>query len=294
MSTSRLELMLRRDRAVILGAIAAVATLAWVYVIWFAANMGASPIAGADMPGMTIPGTTMPGMTMPSPEMPGMAMPGMEMGTALAPALRGWSVGDFAFMFAMWTIMMVGMMLPSVAPMLLIYAGVARQAGSRGKPFAATAWFATGYLLAWTAFSMLATSAQWALESALLLTPMTGISPALGGIVLIVAGVYQCTLLKDVCLSACQSPLQFIMRHGGFRPDPLSAMNLGAEHGIYCIGCCWALMAILFAVGIMNLLWVAAIAAFILLEKLVGPSRLLSRVAGVGLIAAGAWMLLAN
>jgi predicted metal-binding membrane protein len=220
-----------------------------------------------------------------------MTMPGMELGTALAPALRGWSVGDFAFMFAMWAIMMVGMMLPSVAPMLLIYAGVARQAGSRGKPFAATAWFATGYLLAWTAFSMLATSAQWALESVLLLAPMTGIGAKLGGIVLIAAGVYQCTPLKDVCLSACQSPLQFIMRHGGFRPDPLSAMNLGAEHGIYCIGCCWALMAILFVVGIMNLLWVAVIAAFILLEKLVVPGRLLSRAAGAALIVAGAWML---
>ncbi|MBT1156506.1 DUF2182 domain-containing protein [Aminobacter anthyllidis] len=289
MSTSRLELMLRRDRAVILGAIAAVAALAWAYVIWLAANMGALPPAGADMPGMTMPGMEMPDMATPNTD-----MPGMDMGTTLAPALRGWSVGDFAFMFAMWAIMMVGMMLPSVAPMLLIYAGVARQAGSRGKPFAATAWFATGYLLAWTAFSMLATSAQWALESTLLLTPMTGIGTALGGIVLIVAGVYQCTPLKDVCLSACQSPLQFIMRHGGFRPDPLGAMNLGAEHGIYCIGCCWALMAILFVVGIMNLLWVAAIAAFILLEKLVGPSRLLSRAAGAVLIAAGAWMLFVN
>ncbi|WP_395450552.1 DUF2182 domain-containing protein [Aminobacter sp. UC22_36] len=279
MSTSRLELILRRDRAVVLGAIAAVAALAWAYVIWLAANMGAAPTAGPDMPGMT---------------MPGMTMPGMEMGTVLAPALRGWSVGDFAFMFAMWAIMMVGMMLPSVAPMLLIYAGVARQAGSRGKPFAATAWFATGYLLAWTAFSMLATSAQWALESALLLAPMTGIGAKLGSIVLIVAGVYQCTPLKDVCLSACQSPLQFIMRHGGFRPDPLGAMNLGAEHGIYCIGCCWALMAILFVIGIMNLLWVAAIAAFILLEKLVAPGRLLSRAAGATLIVAGAWMLFLN
>ena len=277
MSTSRLELILRRDRAVVLSAIAAVAALAWAYVIWLAANMGPSPIVGADMPGMTMPGMDMPGM-----------------GTTLAPALRGWSVGDFAFMFAMWAIMMVGMMLPSVAPMLLIYAGVARQAGSRGKPFAATAWFATGYLIAWTAFSMLATSAQWALESVLLLTPMTGIGAKLGGVVLIAAGVYQCTLLKDVCLSACQSPLQFIMRHGGFRPDPLSAMNLGAEHGIYCIGCCWALMAILFVVGIMNLLWVAVIAAFILLEKLVAPGRLLSRAAGAALIVAGAWMLFLN
>ncbi|WP_333474388.1 DUF2182 domain-containing protein [Aminobacter sp. HY435] len=267
---------MRRDRAVVLGAAVAVAALAWAYVIWLAAYMGALPPAGADMPGMT---------------MPGMTMPGMDMGTTLAPAISGWSAGDFAFMFAMWAIMMVGMMLPSVAPMLLIYAGVARQAGSRGKPFAATAWFATGYLLAWTAFSMLATSAQWALESALLLTPMTGIGTRLGGFVLIAAGVYQCTPLKDVCLSACQSPLQFIMRHGGFRPDPRGAMNLGAEHGIYCIGCCWALMAILFVVGIMNLLWVAAIAVFILLEKLVVPGRLLSRAAGAVLIVAGAWTL---
>lgn len=270
MSPTRLELLLKRDRAVVLGAIVAVAALAWAYVIWLAATMAPAPA---------------------STGMPGMEMPGMDMGGALAPALRGWSVGDFAFMFAMWSIMMVGMMLPSVAPMLLVYAGVARQAGSRGKPFAATAWFATGYLLAWVAFSMLATAAQWMLETVLLLTPMTGLGTRLGGVVLIAAGIYQCTPLKDVCLSACQSPLQFIMRHGGFRSDRRGALNLGVEHGTYCIGCCWALMAILFVVGIMNLLWVAAIAAFILLEKLIVPGRLLSRAAGAVLFVAGAWML---
>lgn len=267
MSATRLELLLKRDRAVVLGAIVAVAALAWAYVIWLAAGMAAP--SGAGMPGMEMPG----------------------MGNALAPALRGWSVGEFAFMFAMWAIMTVGMMLPSVAPMLLVYAGVARQAGSRGKPFAATAWFASGYLLAWVAFSMLATAAQWVLETVLLLTPMSGLGARLGGVVLIAAGIYQCTPLKDVCLSTCQSPLQFIMRHGGFRSDPRGALNLGVEHGAYCIGCCWALMAILFVVGIMNLLWVALIAAFILAEKAVPVGRLLSRAAGVVLIGAGAWML---
>lgn len=272
MSATRLELLLKRDRAVVLAAVVAIAALAWAYVAWLAANMGAAAPSGTDMPGMD--------------------MPGMDMGGTLAPALRGWSVGDFAFMFAMWAIMMIGMMLPSVAPMLLVYAGVGRQAGSQGKPFAATAWFAAGYLLAWVAFSMIATSAQWILESVLLLTPMTGIGTRIGGVVLIAAGIYQCTPLKDVCLSTCQSPMQFIMRHGGFRSDPRGAINLGVEHGTYCIGCCWALMAILFVVGIMNLLWVAAIAAFILLEKIIVPGRLLSRAAGTVLIGAGVWMLL--
>ncbi|GAA4118168.1 DUF2182 domain-containing protein [Aminobacter aganoensis] len=273
MSPTRLELLLKRDRAVVLGAIVAVAALAWAYVIWLAASMAAAP-SGTAMPGMEMSGTDMPGMD-----------------GALAPALRGWSVGEFAFMFAMWAIMMVGMMLPSVAPMLLVYAGVARQAGSRGKPFAATAWFAAGYLLVWVAFSMLATAAQWVLETVLLLTPMSGLGARLGGVVLIAAGIYQCTPLKDVCLSACQSPLQFIMRHGGFRSDRRGAINLGIEHGAYCIGCCWALMAILFVVGIMNLLWVAAIAAFILAEKVLPVGHLVSRAAGAVLIVTGAWIL---
>jgi predicted metal-binding membrane protein len=196
-------------------------------------------------------------------------------------------------MFAMWTVMMFGMMAPSVAPMILIYARVGRQALTDGKPFAAAAWFAGGYLLAWTGFSLAATSAQWALERATLLTPMmVSASKILDGVVLIVAGLYQWTPLKEVCLSHCQAPLTFILRHGGFRSDGSGALTLGLRHGLYCIGCCWALMALLFVGGVMNLFWIAALAILVLLEKVIPSGQIIARFAGLTFIAGGGWMLI--
>jgi predicted metal-binding membrane protein len=191
--------------------------------------------------------------------------------------------------------MMIGMMLPSAAPMILIYARVARQALAQGKPFAATAWFAAGYLLAWTAFALVATIGQWALESVLLLTPtMASASTALGALVLIAAGLYQWTPLKEVCLSQCQAPFMFIQRHGGFRREAGGSLKLGARHGLYCIGCCWALMGLLFVGGVMNPLWIAAIAILVLFEKIVPAGRRIPRFVGAVLVAAGAWLLIAG
>jgi predicted metal-binding membrane protein len=263
MPGTALERAFRNDRAVVLGAIGAVTALAWAYVLWLASGMDA---AGHDM-----------------------AMPGMEM---MAPAIAPWTAGDFAWMWAMWAVMMVGMMLPSVAPMVLIHAGVARKALGQGKPFASTGWFAAGYLLAWAGFALVATAAQMGLEQAALLSPMTmATGERLGGVVLVLAGLYQWTPLKDRCLAQCQAPLVFIQRHGGFRRDPPGALGLGARHGLYCIGCCWALMGLLFVVGVMNVLWIAAIAGFVLLEKVVPAGRALSRVAGAALAGAGILML---
>jgi predicted metal-binding membrane protein len=261
MTGTPLERAFRHDRIVVLSAITGVTALAWAYVLWLAAQM--------DMSGH------------------GMAMPEM-----MAPSLARWSVGDVLLIWAMWSVMMVGMMLPSVAPMVLIYAGVARHALGQGRPFASTGWFAAGYLLSWTGFSVVATAAQWALEQAALLSPITmATGETLGGIVLIIAGLYQWTPLKDTCLSQCQAPLIFIQRHGGFRRTPRDALWLGAQHGSYCIGCCWALMGLLFVVGIMNVLWIAAIAIFVLLEKIVPAGRYISRIAGTAMIATGVWML---
>jgi predicted metal-binding membrane protein len=156
-------------------------------------------------------------------------------------------------------------------------------------------WFAGGYLLAWSAFSLAATTVQWALERAALLTPMMeSASRLLGGIVLIVAGLYQWTPLKDACLSNCQAPLAFIMRYGGFRAEPAGALALGLRHGLYCVGCCWALMALLFVGGVMNLLWIAALAILVLLEKVTPSGRIIARLAGLGLIACGIWLLTAG
>ena len=210
---------------------------------------------------------------------------------AMSAEFGPWSAVQFLTMLLMWSVMMIGMMTPSVAPMILIYARVARQASARGTPFAPSGWFALGYFLAWTGFALLATLLQWALEGALLLSPMTASAgPVLGGALLIVAGLYQWTPLKNACLSQCQSPLAFIQRHGGFRGRSGAALGLGLRHGGYCIGCCWALMVLLFVAGVMNLLWIAAIAALVLAEKLI-RGRLFQRLAGLALVLAGSAQL---
>jgi len=264
-----LEAVLRYDRAVVIAALAIVTALAWADLVWLANDMG---MDGMDMTGFRM-----------IPAGQGLMMP------ASAP----WQPIEFAYVFAMWVVMMIGMMTPSVAPMILLYARVGRQAANGGQPFAASTWFVAGYLFAWTAFSLVATSAQWALERAALLTPMMeSDSNVLGGIVLIAAGLYQWTPMKEACLSYCQAPLTFIMRHGGFRREASGALALGFRHGLYCIGCCWALMVLLFVGGVMNLFWIAALAILVLMEKAVPFGRLVARLAGIAFIVGGAWLLL--
>jgi predicted metal-binding membrane protein len=167
-----------------------------------------------------------------------------------------------------------------------------RQASAQGKPFAATGWFATGYLLTWVGFALVATAAQWALDRTALLDPkMASADQVFGGIVLIAAGIYQWTPLKDICLAHCQSPLLFIQRQGGFHRDPLGSLLLGLRHGAYCVGCCWVLMALLFVGGVMYVLWIATISAFVLVEKIMPLGRLISRIAGAGFVVAGTWLV---
>jgi predicted metal-binding membrane protein len=263
-----LEAVLRRDRTIVLAAVAIITAIAWADLAWLADDMA---MGGMDMTGFRM----------------------IPAGRSLMmPASEPWQPIEFGYVFAMWVVMMIGMMTSSVAPMILIYARVGRQAATQDKPFAASGWFAAGYLLAWTSFSLVATSLQWALERAALLTPMMeSASNILGAIVLILAGLYQWTPLKEACLAYCQSPLLFIQQQGGFRGDPGGALALGFRHGIYCIGCCWALTALLFVGGVMNLLWIAVLAILILLEKLTPFGRVVARIAGVGFIASGVWML---
>jgi len=158
-----------------------------------------------------------------------------------------------------------------------------RPAGDDRSQFAATGWFAAGYLLAWTGFALIATGSQWAFDRASLLDPkFTNVSNVVGGLVLILAGAYQWTPLKDTCLTKCQSPFVFIQQNGGFRRSIAGSLLLGLRHGSYCVGCRWALMALSFVGGVMNMLWMAAIALVILLEKTVTSGRLMARVVGVG------------
>lgn len=267
---SALQRLLRRDAIFISLALVGITLLAWIYVIRLAADMNMS---GMDMTGMRMVST------------------GFRM--VMTSARRPWSSSDLLLTFAMWAVMMIGMMAPSVAPVVLLYARVRRQAISQGEPFAATAWFAGGYLLAWTLFSLLATGAQWGFDRAALLTPiMTTASAPVGATLLVAAGIYQWSPLKQMCLAHCQSPLTFLQRHGGFQREANRSLVLGLRHGIYCIGCCWALMALLFVGGIMNVAWIAGLSALVLLEKATPLGRALGRMAGIGFIAAGVWVLL--
>jgi predicted metal-binding membrane protein len=267
MNTSALEAVLRRDRAIIIAALGVLTALAWSDLVWLADDMA---MGGMDMAGYRM----------------------IPAGQALMmPASSPWQPIEFAYVFVMWVTMMIGMMTPSATPIILVYAGIGRRA-AESRTFTPTAWFASGYLLAWTGFSLAATSAQWALERAALLTPMmASVSKIVGGILLILAGLYQWTPLKDVCLSQCQAPLGFILSRGGFQRTASGSLTLGLRHGIYCLGCCWALMALLFALGVMNLFWIAALAILVLLEKVLPSGRLIARIAGVAFFAAGAAML---
>ena len=285
MADTALARVLKRDRVVVAGALAVLTLLAWAYVLWLSAHMAMAPPAAAV-------GSDMAGMDMGADATRAAAWPAREGMRPVAPAFRVWAPADFAFMFAMWSVMMVGMMTPSVAPMVLLYAAVGRKAAESGAPLASTGWFFGGYLAVWIAFSALATLAQWGLTSLALLTPMMATASAvLGGIVLIAVGLYQWTPLKSSCLRACQAPLDFLMAHGGFRAEPFGAVRLGIAHGVYCLGCCFALMALLFVGGIMNLLWIVGLTILILLEKIVPAGRLIPRISGALIGAAGILLL---
>lgn len=249
-----LETLLRRDRAVTAAGLAAVAVLAWAYTLWLALGM--------------LPGRAMP---------PLMAMP----------ALHGWTAADLALTALMWMAMMIAMMTPSAAPMILLHARVQRRSGRDPAP--TTAAFLGGYLLAWAGFSILATLLQWGLHEAALLSGAMGrLAPFAGAAALLGAGLYQFTPLKARCLGECQSPIGFLARH--WRDGIRGSLRMGLDHGLYCVGCCWVLMGLLFAAGIMNLIWIAGITLLVLAEKLVPAGGRVGRLAGLALIAWGLWV----
>ncbi|SRR5579871_130451 len=268
MTDSVLEALVRRDRLLIAGALGMTVALAWGYVLWLAADM--------DMGGMDMTGFRM--------------IPAGRGLMALADA--PWGVIEFAFAFVMWAVMMVGMMAPPVVPMILTYARVGREGNVKGKPLAPTGWFAAGYFLTWIGFALAATLMQWMIERAALLdSQMASANNVFGGFVLIAVGVYQWSPLKDVCLTRCRNPIDFLTRYGGFRGDFRGCLLMGLRHGAYCIGCCWALMALLFVDGVMNVLWIAVLALVVLLERLTPFGRGIALIAGVACVDAGAAML---
>jgi len=174
---------------------------------------------------------------------------------------------SFGVAFAMWVVMMAGMMIPSVAPMVLTHAGIMRRRAAQGAPFVSSGLFLLGYLLAWSGFSAVAAFAQWALYRSNVLDGRSlSIGPWAGGAVLLAAGIFQLSSAKDACLSHCRAPLGYFVTE--WREGRVGAVMMGLRHGVFCIGCCWLLMAVLFAVGIMNILWGAAITAFVVAEKI--------------------------
>jgi predicted metal-binding membrane protein len=201
-----------------------------------------------------------------------------------------WDAPHLLLLWAMWSVMMTAMMLPSAAPLILLYGAAARrsrQPTARRHIYA----LAAGYLAAWTAFSLAATALQRALASLLLVSPMMEAgSSRLTATLLIVAGVYQWTPLKHACLRACQSPLGFLMAR--WRDGWSGALRVGLEHGTYCIGCCWALMLLLFAGGAMNMVVIAGLTAGVAFEKLAPFSRRGAQLSGAVMIAAGSWILM--
>jgi predicted metal-binding membrane protein len=191
----------------------------------------------------------------------------------------------------MWAVMMVAMMLPSAAPVTMLFARLDRRRRADGGAGVPVALFVAGYLLVWTGWSVLAAALQWILRSTLLLSPHLALDEAaLAGGVLITAGLYQLTPLKKSCLARCQSPIGFLVTH--WRAGRKGALVMGLRHGAYCVGCCSALMAILFVVGAMNLVWVAALTGYVLLEKSV-PGLVPTRLVGVGLLGWGLFVLIA-
>jgi predicted metal-binding membrane protein len=261
--TTVLEAVLRRDRAVVIAILIGVIAIAWIYIL-----LGAGT-------GVTAMDTVLGSETH--------GMPGMMM-------LAAWTLRYAGLMFVMWWVMMAAMMLPSAAPVLLLFARINRTKKADDRPYVPTGIFAGGYLVAWGGFSALAVGLQWELEQLGLLSPMMATTSYwLGSAILLAAGVWQLTPIKSICLQHCRSPMGFLVQ--SWRPGRLGAFRMGLGHGSYCLGCCWFLMGLLFFGGIMNLFWIIGLAVFILVEKTIPMGSWIGRVVGFGVAAWGAVML---
>ena len=255
-SNTPIETVFKRDRIIVISGIVGVSMLAWMYMLYLA-----------------------------------WGMKNLDMGMGLSlPHMQAWGAVDFTLMLTMWTVMMVAMMVPSSTPMVLMFASINRKRRERRDPIAPTGMFLIGYIVAWAWYSALATLGQWGLHSAALLSPtMVSSSPILGGLLLLAAGIFQFTPLKYACLIRCRSPLGFLLNE--WQEGIRGAFIMGLRSGNYCVVCCWALMSLMFVAGVMSLLWMAVIAAFVLVEKVAPGGQWVSRISGILLILWGSWML---
>lgn len=270
MIDAMVEAVAKRDRRAVVAALTLVVASAWAFLL-AGAGTGMSPLNLTHVAGLETELTDGPA----------------EM-SVMTPA--SWTVGYAALMLSIWWIMMLAMMLPSAAPVILLFAAVNRRQGAVGRPYVATSVFVSGYLAAWGTFSLAAVTLQWAFERTGLLSPtLVATNMVFGGTVVLAAGAYQLTPLKHACLGHCRSPHAFLGAH--WRPGVKGAVRTGAEHGILCVGCCWVLMGLLFFGGIMNLYWIIGLALFVLLEKTAPLGHWLGYAAGVGLSVWGGFML---
>lgn len=261
---SRIEALLKRERAVIAIGLVVLTALAWAYV-WLGAGMGMSAL---DMTRLTL-------------------FPHLHAGTTSSMSMPGIT---WATVVAMWWVMMIAMMTPSAAPLVLLYGRVLHQtgAGQAASVYASSAFLAAGYLGAWFAFSVLAAALQYALALSGLISAimLSSQSAALSAAVLVAAGIYQLSPAKNACLRHCRSPVEFLTRH--HRPGRTGAFVMGLEHGTWCVGCCWMLMALLFVGGVMNIAWIALLAVLVLVEKVAPSGVAVGRAVGLLLIVWGA------
>lgn len=242
-----------RDRVIVLAGLAAATALAWAYLLYMS-----------------------------------WGMEHMDVGAAMIimPHMTNWRAIDLLLVLAMWAIMMAAMMLPSIVPMVLAFASLSRRRRAQQLPYVRTGVFVLGYLAVWTGFSLVATLAQWGLLEARLVTPMmVSATPLLAGALLVVAGIFQFTPLKHACLGKCASPLGFLLNE--WRDGNLGAWAMGFRHGAYCVGCCGFIMTLLFAFGVMNVVWVLGLSIYTLMEKVLPRVRWFSFAAGVLLICGG-------
>jgi predicted metal-binding membrane protein len=255
--TTALESIVQRDRLVLFSGLIGISAIAWAYTIMLSGGAG----HGAQGAHATL-----------------LAQP------------RSWTATDLATTFGMWTVMMLAMMLPTAAPMVLSLAKISRGQSVSTSPVAPATGFLLGYAIVLTGFSGVAALAQWGFHQ-VAWTTMTGESTnrVFAGAVLLGAGAFQFSRLKEACLHRCRSPLWFLMTQ--WRPGAVGGIKMGVAHGRFCIGCCWALMALMFVGGSMNLLWTAGLALFMLAEKALPAGRTLGRIAGAGLIVWGAGVL---
>jgi predicted metal-binding membrane protein len=264
--TSSLETFLKRDRSIVGWALAGFVILSWSYIL----------LGGA----LGTPALQMSGF----PTAPNVSDPM----AAMQPV--SWTAGYALLIFVMWWLMMLATMLPSAAPMVLLFAALTRKQDTSAAPYVGTGLFGSGYLLVWAGFSAVAVVLQWQLGRLAMLSPMmVTTSVTLGAILLIAAGIWQFTALKHACLRHCRAPAEFLTHH--WRTGQAGAVLMGMQHGVYCLGCCWMLMLLLFYGGIMNLYWIAGLATVILFEKLAPFGTWIGSFVGLALIVWGGALL---